>query len=545
MKKLNSRVIDVILLIIGAGLLGWFGYTMYKVSSLPFKWRIVAFAICALVYLIMLFIDIKKLEKAWKIWLRRIFTVAVCIFLAVASLYIGKLTSAVNGITNTGSNDKHVSISVISLKTSKYSKLSDLQGKTVGYQTNLDKDNASYAKKKINSEVSGISFKSGDNYISLANELNDGTIDALIITDSYLANLDDSIDNFNTTITKIKTYQRKVTVSATKGSSKDLTKHVFTVLLSGVDTTDTGEESLRSDVNMILIVNPMTNHVEMASIPRDSYIPNVALNYGNDKLTHTGNNGISNIVDSVENLVGFKIDFYVQVNFTSVIKIVNAIGGIDVNVPISFCEQNSERSFADSDLICLNAGEQHLNGEQALALARHRHSYTDLQRNEAQQLVIKAMINKCLSSEGASKVPGLLDILPDYIKTNVSSSQLNSFINSELDNMGTWSFSSTSLENGVSDNLATASMGSTLLSCYVLNINDLQTLWTRYQMMKNPTTFAKFTFDISSLDTADGVSTYSPPEGLLYTSTANAYDYNETTDSSYSTDYNYSTNNGY
>ncbi|HFL3113565.1 TPA: LCP family protein, partial [Clostridioides difficile] len=114
-------------------------------------------------------------------------------------------------------------------------------------------------------------------------------------------------------------------------------------------------------------VNPVANHIDMVSIPRDALVPNTALNNANDKLTHTGNDGIENSVETIQNFFGIPIDYYARVSFNSLIEIVDTIGGIDVDVEIDFCEQDENRSFKKEDLICLKKGKQHLNGKQALA----------------------------------------------------------------------------------------------------------------------------------------------------------------------------------
>ena len=176
------------------------------------------------------------------------------------------------------------------------------------------------------------------------------------------------------------------------GPDIDVTKDTFTVYLSGLDNMGSPDQQTRSDTNLILIVNPKANHIDMVSLPRDGYIPNAAYDYKNDKLTHTGNDGIENSVETIQNFFGIPIDYYARVSFNSLIEIVDTIGGIDVDVEIDFCEQDENRSFKKEDLICLKKGKQHLNGKQALAYSRHRKTkgYDNAGRERAQQRIIKA-----------------------------------------------------------------------------------------------------------------------------------------------------------
>lgn len=513
MKHINkTNIIDIILIAVATVFIALIGYICLITRTVPFKWRIGLFAIFLLIYLIILVLQFKKLN-GYKLWIRRFGVLLLCIVLGGVSFYADKANNSLKTMTNSD-RDQYITISVVVNADSPIDNIEDLANKKVGKQDGLDKDNADYAEKKVNADAKGIKYSSENSYITLSEQLTNNDIDAMIITSSFLGHIDAEQEGYADTIKTIKTYKRKVTVPESEANKKDLTKEPFTILLSGVDTSDGGEVSMRSDVVMILIVNPLSNHVEMISVPRDSYIPNLALGGGMDKLTHTSNDGVQNTMDSLEEVIGFDIDFYVQINFTSVIEIVDAIGGIDVDVPIAFCEQDSNRSFEDNDIQCLDAGQQHLNGEQALALTRHRKSYGDLERTKAQQLVIQGMVNRLISKDGAMKVPALLDIVPKYVQTNISYNQLTDFINHELDNIGPWTFGSTSLENGASDMLTTASMGNIPLSCYLLSFEDVELLFMKYQMIINPTSFNKFSFNLSDL--GSDLPKFKRPSGIIF-----------------------------
>ncbi len=499
MKKKIS--IDHILVCIYLLITIWTNYSIYNLKLIPLNYRLVAIAFLSILFLLCLTLHFKKFNKLIT-YLRRGFIIVMSIALiSVTTLYINRTSEATKKITQVHDTNT-MEILVLTHKDSTLSEVADLEGVQVGYQDGIDIENAQFAMDSINEDVNDVQYVSGNNYIELAQNLLNNEIDALIISEPYLNSLEDTLPEFYQQTKEIYSVEKEIeAVQSEDTSNIDLTKDVFTVLLSASDNKASTTSNSLSDVNMILIVNPAINHVEIVSFPRDSFIPNLALGGANDKLTHTGAYGIENTKESIENVVGFDIDFYVKVNFSSVIEIVDTLGGVDVDVQYAFSEQNSERSYAPEDLITLQAGLQTLDGEQALAYSRHRSSagVGDIGRTKAQQQIIEAIITKAVSIDGATRIPELLSILPNYITTNISESQINEFVSYELEKLLPWTTGSSTLENGYSDSLVTASMGNTLLSCYILNEYDVMNLYNLYYLFKNPATFNTFQFDISNL----------------------------------------------
>ena len=500
MKKLNkSKTFDLALIIILTLLYIGSVIFLLRLDSIPFKWRVSLIAIYTLIYLIFLAFNFKKLKDK-KLLARRIAMVLFCIIYGYTALYSFKGSDMVVQITKTN-KEKFYSVLLVTQVDSKIESIEDLSGKKIGIQTGLDADNAEFAQKELNNEVKNAKYVDGESYLALTHQLTNKEIDALIISTSYLNAIEDENHGYKETIKTIETFKRPVITNTKQGTSMELYSKPFVVFVSGVDTSDKIEASARSDVNMILMVNPLTNHVEMVSFPRDSYVPNLALGGGLDKLTHLSNNGVENSLASLESIIGFNIDFYVQVNFTSVVEIVDAIGGVKVDVDVEFTEQNSERSFAEGDLIHLQPGWQKLNGEEALAFSRNRHDRIDgdVGRTRAQQDVIIAMVHQLLTPEGALRAPQLLDIIPKYVETNASYDQISNFINYELDHIAPWTFGTTTLESGTFASLTNASMGNMLASTYLLSLGDLELLYNKYQTVMNPSTFHNFSFDLNNL----------------------------------------------
>lgn len=525
MKKKIS--IDGILAFFNIAALGYACYVIYNARSIPTKWRLIGVSLFVILTLLCVALTFKKMPN-WGLWVRRIITVLLTVALGLGSFYIAKVGIFTKDVTDV-SKDAVTKISVIVKAGSDIKDTVDLEGMRVGYQNATDKESADYVKKKLNKDASKIKYVKDGSYITLAQQLIDEEIDALIISDNFLPTLEEWQEGYITQVKTIKTYTRNVVNKITNGANDaiDLNKDCFTILLSGTDETGDPSHNSRSDVIMLVIVNPVTKQVQLVSFPRDSFVPNPALGYGYDKLTHTGNDGVENTVTAIENVVGFEVDFYVKVNFTSVVEIVDALGGIEVDSPVAFCEQDSQRNF--ENLQCLEKGVQEVDGEKALAFARHRKTegVGDIGRTHAQQKIITAMIKKALTAEGISKMPHVLDIVPNYVSTNISQSQLENFISYQLENMGAWTVNQLTLENGYSEYLTTASMGNMPLSCYLLNREDVKKLSSLYYMIYNTGKFNEFSFDLNDLTHPDVKSNYNSK--LIYTdSNYSSYLGNET-----------------
>ncbi|WP_459502511.1 LCP family glycopolymer transferase [Bacillus sp. C1] len=201
---------------------------------------------------------------------------------------------------------------------------------------------------------------------------------------------------------------------------KPMTDNI-SVLIMGVDESDIRETSYgkatRTDALLLATINKNDKSVELVSIPRDSRVY-IKSRGKQDKITHAHVfGGVDSTIDTVENFLNVPVDYYVKFNFKSFIKIVDSLGGIDVDVPVEFTEQNSKD---EQNAIHLQKGLQHLNGEEALALARTRHIDSDYMRGQRQQLVLEAIAQKALSSNSITKIGNLLDAVDHDLKTNLT-----------------------------------------------------------------------------------------------------------------------------
>lgn len=234
----------------------------------------------------------------------------------------------------------------------------------------------------------------------------------------------------------------------------NVAKDPFTILFTGMDVEGTIKEEGRSDVNMLATVNPQTGEILLTSIPRDYEIRLVNYDYARDKITHTGFYGTDDTILAVEDLLDIKVNYYIKVNFTSVEKVVDAIGGIDVYSDYEF-------NPVKYDTWTVQEGWNHMNGEQALAFARERKAFADgdNQRVKNQQQVLEAMLKKTLSGRTlVLKYTKLLNSMSDYMEMNFSSREVRKLVRLQVAKNIDWNIDKQSL-TGFDASMVTYSTG--------------------------------------------------------------------------------------
>lgn len=205
----------------------------------------------------------------------------------------------------------------------------------------------------------------------------------------------------------------------------------FHLYISGIDVAGDITKTSRSDVNIIATVNPGTRKILLTTTPRDYYVELPGISGGvRDKLTHAGIYGVDVSVKTLEALYGIDISYYARVNFTSLVTIVDAFGGIDVH---------SEYEFRVGPYH-FQKGNNHLNGEQALAFSRERYSFQegDNQRGRNQEAVLIALLQKVMSPALLRHADEILSTVEKSVETNFSSEELTKLIRMQLSHPRTW-----------------------------------------------------------------------------------------------------------
>lgn len=358
-------------------------------------------------------------------------------------------------------NYKTENYSILVLKNSDYDELKDLDKKEIG-SLEFSSDGLKKAKEKIEKDISP-TFVTTNDITSLKESLLNKKNDSMLIEDSLLAMINESDSSFEAKYKVIYEFSLDVETEDI-AEEVNITEESFNIFISGIDTYGSVSSVSRSDVNMIITVNPNSNKILITSIPRDYYVTLAGKN-AKDKLTHAGIYGIETSVATLENLLDIKINYYVKVNFTSLIDIVDSLGGVNVY---------SKYSFTSKDGYYYNKGYNNVDGKKALSFVRERSAFSegDRTRVENQAAMIEALINKAISPTIITKYTSLLKALDGSFITNIKTDDITNFIKKQIDEMPSWDIENISL-NGSDGFDYTYSYGKTKL--YVM-IPDNETV---------------------------------------------------------------------
>ena len=281
-------------------------------------------------------------------------------------------------------------------------------------------------------------------YYEMISDLLNKEVDGIFLSSNYLTIFGGDFEGLENTSVAYSYSKEMENQDTTLTSNKKLDEP-FTLLLMGVDSETDGlnaNASFNGDTLMLITFNPHTLNATMFSIPRDTYVPIACNNNRHAKINSSAAYGTSCVIDTVEQLTDITIDYYVKINFKGVVDLVDALGGIEVDIEApdfnynhgvncggKFCEQNSDRNTSASGMIYLDPGLQTINGEAALAYARCRHLYlqSDIDRNRHQQQVVEAIAKKASSMENLTNLEDILNSITKNITTNMSTEQILSF----------------------------------------------------------------------------------------------------------------------
>ena len=463
--RVPGLIITIILLLLVAEFVGLLAITKLLPVYLLFAVGIV-FMTCVLLVAMLT----GNFRKKVRFIIGAILGVLLLAILLLGNLYVMSTYNTLNKIS--GVNTQTSQIGVYVLKDDSAQSIEDAKSYTFGTLSNLDTENTQAAVKQIE-ERTGQSVKTQEEngVTKLVDSLLDGSCDAIILNHAYLPVLEDmeGYADIEDKIRELDLLSVDVEIKTDDTASSDDTAkqtdpdNIIRLYISGIDTRGSEIINTRSDVNIIATVNPKTRQVLLTTTPRDYYVllPGVSGNQ-RDKLTHAGIYGVDVSMATLEQLYNTDINYYARVNFTSLIEIVDTLGGIDVNSEYAFEAQGY--SF--------QKGVNHLNGKQALAFSRERHSFAsgDNQRGKNQEAVITAIINKMLDPSMLTKAMDIVKELDDCVETNVSMDQLSKLIQMQLNSGGSWSIL-TDNAIGTGDSNTCYSSGSQML--YVMNPNEV------------------------------------------------------------------------
>ena len=472
-KSLAFRIWAIllsILLLIGFGLLI---DQVVKMNFVPSRLMIPVSMALALVALIFVFlINFFTNHTPSKIFLS-LLVICLVFVSGMGNYYVYKTSHMIEKVTTNEGKVKNI-VSVIALTNSNIQDITDLStSNKVAVLKSID----TYGTKKSIKDVckqfdvekkSELPFTidSANSVQEAVNSLYNEDVDAIIINETYRTNIKE-IESFSDFDENTKVIYQTVYYTEAKNDAlavSDITNEPFSILISGNDTYgDVGELS-RSDVNMVVTINPLTSTVLLTSIPRDTYMPTycdateTCVIGAMDKITHTGIYGINTTQRTVENFLDMEINYTFRANFSSVIDIVDALGGVDIYVEEGMAVSTF---YADHTLEGVTEGWNHLDGKRALAYARERHAYLDgdNQRVRNQQQVLMAIFEKATSTDIITKYASLLDALSKAFETNLTTNEITDLIKFQIQAMPEWKFESYQI-TGYGDMLNCAALGS-------------------------------------------------------------------------------------
>ena len=448
MKKLTKDKISLTLLIINILILsisiGYFTYALILLKNIetPLRIGIIVFFILLSILCVRSIIKNTFRRKKVKIIITTIISIIFSATIVIIGYNVNKIYNAISSISST---TQTYSSSIVTKSESKLEKIEDLTNEKIGILNDTESiDGYQIPQEIIKENKLENEIIEYSNYLELVNALLDEKIDAIFLPTNYqilFANIE-GLEKLNETTKIIYTKDKNVKVQKTL-NTKNIDEP-FTILLMGVDSEqeDIKGSSFNGDSLVLITFNPKTLNATMLSIPRDTYVPITCFaGQKKNKITHAAWYGETCMMSTIENMFDIDIDYYIKINFKGVVNIVDALGGVDVDVPYSLCEQNSNREFGNNT-VYVREGFQTLNGEQALALARNRHPWTeycspewtnydsnDFVRGQNQQLVIQGMLNKIKNINSVDTFYEMLNSISNSMETNMSTENILSFYN--------------------------------------------------------------------------------------------------------------------
>ena len=359
-----------------------------------------------------------------------VLSIILSILQAIGIVYILKADKLMADVG--GASYKTDNMIVVVKKDNPASKLMDASMYRFGTQTAVDQENTQTMLDNINKALGReVKVEQYGTVQELANALLEGRVDAAVYNQALDGLITDSIED----------YSDKVRVLYHYGIETELEQETadvgepFNVYISGIDVDGPITTNSRSDVNIIMTVNPNTKKILLTTTPRDYYvqIPDIS-GEQRDKLTHAGIYGVDASMRTLEQLYGIDISYYARVNFSSLVKIVDTLGGVDVDSDFDFDAQGYH----------FQKGMNHLDGKQALAFSRERYSFEDgdNQRGKDQEKVLTAILNKAMSPAILSNASALIADVSDSVQTNMTQEEMAKFIKMQLNDGASWSIES-------------------------------------------------------------------------------------------------------
>ena len=431
-------------------------FLIFKYNMLDFRYLNIVVAVLIVVLAILCFFLIwsKKAKNLTLILLLLGILISGTSLFAVGQ-FIG-FTSRLNAT----SNYSNYSMSIAVLADSPIDNISQVT--SVMGPTGTDKDNIQQLMNDLKAtQNKELTVEESSSYLAAYKSLLAGDTKAIILNSVFENIIESEYPDYASKIKKI--YTKELTKKVE--TPKDVKGDSFNVYISGIDTYGPISSVSRSDVNIIMTVNRETKKILLTTTPRDSYVPIAdGGNNQKDKLTHAGIYGVDASIHTLENLYGIDLNYYARLNFTSFLKLIDLLGGVDVYNDQEFTAHTNGKFYP--------VGNVHLDSEQALGFVRERYSLADGDRDRGrnQQKVIVAILQKLTSTEALKNYDGIIKGLQDSVQTNMPLETMMNLVNAQLESGGTYKINSQDLKGTGRMDLPSYAMPDSNL--YMMEISD-------------------------------------------------------------------------
>ena len=450
-------------ILIGWGLLAIYTVLAVFLVFLIFKYNMLAFRYLNIVVTVLIvalailcfFLIWSKKAKNLTLILLLLGVVINGTSLFAVSQFIG-FTSRLNAT----SNYSNYSMSIAVLADSPIENISQVT--SVMGPTGTDKDNIQQLMNDLKAtQNKELTVEESSSYLAAYKSLLAGDTKAILLNSVFENIIESEYPDYASKIKKI--YTKELTKKVE--TPKDVKGDSFNVYISGIDTYGPISSVSRSDVNIIMTVNRETKKILLTTTPRDSYVPIAdGGNNQKDKLTHAGIYGVDASIHTLENLYGIDLNYYARLNFTSFLKLIDLLGGVDVYNDQEFTAHTNGKFYP--------VGNVHLDSEQALGFVRERYSLADGDRDRGrnQQKVIVAVLQKLTSTEALKNYDSIIKGLQDSLQTNMPLETMMNLVNAQLESGGTYKINSQDLKGTGRMDLPSYAMPESNL--YMMEISD-------------------------------------------------------------------------
>lgn len=431
MKK--EKQINLIILIFALISVSIFIFMISKLNLIPIKYLIPLFLMILIPFIFLMFKNMTGHKKRYKILL-----IGLSVLLLLPFPLLNQFSQLKKRILN--SKTETQTVLALVLDETPYQTLEDVKGLVFAANTSIDALAIEQAQTQILEEGYAIHIQRHDAFNTLHESFFNQSAQVMLLNEDHMPlmeSMDESFENRVRVLAKF-TFEKELDDVSDTNTSKD----TFSIYISGLDFAGDIEETQRSDANIVLTINPIHKQILMTSIPRDTFVVRHT-NGQKDKLSLVGYSGIDETMKTIEDFLSMDIDYFLKVNWTSVVEVVDALGGIEVNSPYSF--KSGKYSFQQ--------GPTSLDGPRALAFVTHRMTLPDGEDSRAQnqQYVLEAILEKIMSPSIITNYTQFLEAISNNIRLSMPEKQLDNLIKDQLNTMSPWQIFRTQVIGDVFD----------------------------------------------------------------------------------------------